>query len=228
MSEVYYETIRDMLRDRGYNNIPDDLTKHIKNNGIYIKSNISNLYIYDSKDTKITLTDIRKLLKDIYTNQAYYKNGKIDLDLHILIIKKKILKIEENIFIKKIPFENMDGVNEVKVKGLFETITKKLEDKLENKEELKTKEPNIEYYDTENLMINITKHDIMPKFEIYNTDEKKKEILDILDNINPILFPKMLITDPVAKYYNLKIGDLIKIKRTSPLSGEAISFRIII
>ena len=223
MSEVYYETIRDMLRDRGYNNIPDDLRKNIKNNGIYIKSNISNIYIHDSKDTKITLTDIRKLLKDIYTNKAYYKNGKIDLDLHILIIKKNIQKIEENIFIKKIPFENMDGI-----KGIFETMQKKLEDKLEDKEQLKTKKPDIEYYDTEDLMINITKHDIMPKFEIYNTDEKKKEILDILDNINPKLFPKMLINDPVAKYYNLKIGDIIKIKRTSPLSGEAISFRIII
>ena len=221
MSEVYYETIRDMLRDRGYNNIPDDLRKNIKNNGIYIKSNISNIYIHDSKDTKITLTDIRKLLKD--TNKAYYKNGKIDLDLHILIIKKNIQKIEENIFIKKIPFENMDGI-----KGIFETMQKKLEDKLEDKEQLKTKKPDIEYYDTEDLMINITKHDIMPKFEIYNTDEKKKEILDILDNINPKLFPKMLVNDPVAKYYNLKIGDLIKIKRTSPLSGEAISFRIII
>lgn len=224
MSEVYYETIRDMLRDRGYDNIPEDLTKNIKENGIYITSNISNIYIHDSKDTKITLTDIRKLLNRIYSNNKYYKNGKIDLDLHILIIKKNIQKIEENIFIKKIPFvQGKDGI-----KGIFETITKKLEDKLENKEELKIKIPDIEYYDTEDLMINITKHDIMPKFEIYNTDEKKKEILDILDNINPKLFPKMLITDPVAKYYNLKIGDLIKIKRTSPLSGEAISFRIII
>lgn len=223
MSEVYYETIRDMLRDRGYNNIPDDLREYIKDDGIYIKSNISNIYIYDSKDTKITLTDIRKLLNKIYINPDYYKNDKIDLDLHILIIKKNIQKIEENIFIKKIPFENVAGV-----KGIFESIPKKLENKLEFKEELKTKKPDIEYYDTEDLMINITKHDIMPKFEIYNTDEKKKEILDILDNINPKLFPKMLINDPVAKYYNLKIGDIIKIKRTSPLSGEAISFRIII
>ena len=223
MSEVYYETIRDMLRDRGYNNIPDDLRKNIKNNGIYIKSNISNIFIYNSKDNKITLTDIRKLLNKVYINENHYNNGKIDLDLHILIIKKNIQKIEENIFIKKIPFENMDGI-----KGIFETMQKKLEDKLEDKEQLKTKKPDIEYYDTEDLMINITKHDIMPKFEIYNTDEKKKEILDILDNINPKLFPKMLINDPVAKYYNLKIGDLIKIKRTSPLSGEAISFRIII
>ena len=66
----------------------------------------------------------------------------------------------------------------------------------------------------------------MPKFEVYNTDEKKKEILDLLDNINPKLFPKMLISDPISKYYNLKIGDIIKIIRTSPLSGEVISFRI--
>ena len=44
MSEVYYETIRDMLRDRGYNNIPNDLRGNIKDNGIYITSNISNIF----------------------------------------------------------------------------------------------------------------------------------------------------------------------------------------
>ena len=95
-------------------------------------------------------------------------------------------------------------------------------------EEVGDNYPIIEYYDTEDLIINITKHDIMPKFEVYNIDEKKKEILDLLDNINPKLFPKMLISDPISKYYNLKIGDIIKIIRTSPLSGEVISFRIII
>ena len=225
MSEVYYETIRDMLRDRGYNNIPDDLREYITDDGIYIKSNKNNIYIYNSNENNIKLIDIRSKIKKIYTNKKYFKeNGKIDLDLHILIIKKNIQKIEENIFVKKIPFiQGEDGI-----KGIFENENK-IADLIDiSLDELKMREPDIEYYDINNLMINITKHEIMPKFEVYDTDDKKKEIIEMLDNTNPKIFPKMLINDPIAKYYNLKIGDILKIKRTSPLSGETISFRIVI
>jgi len=45
MSEVYYETIRDMLRDRGYDNIPDNIQSQMIDDGIYIKSNKNNIYI---------------------------------------------------------------------------------------------------------------------------------------------------------------------------------------
>jgi len=217
MSEVYYDVIKEMLQDRGYKKLPE-----IINHETYIKSdnlnNLKNMYIYDYKDEKLTLTSIRKNLKKIY---EYYRiNTKIDLNLHILILKKNIQKIEINIFNKNIPFIQKSTDKE---KGIFDVTNKSL-----TLEEVGDNYPIIEYYDTEDLIINITKHDIMPKFEVYNTDEKKKEILDLLDNINPKLFPKMLISDPISKYYNLKIGDIIKIIRTSPLSGEVISFRIII
>ena len=217
MSEVYYNVIKEMLQDRGYKKIPE-----IINHETYIKSdnlnNLKNMYIYDYKDEKLTLTSIRKNLKKIYEN--YKINNKIDLNLHILILKKNIQKIEINIFNKNIPFIQKSTDKE---KGIFDVTNKSL-----TLEEVGDNYPVIEYYDTEDLIINITKHDIMPKFEVYNTDEKKKEILDLLDNINPKLFPKMLISDPISKYYNLKIGDIIKIIRTRPLSGEVISFRIII
>ena len=217
MSEVYYDVIKEMLQDRGYKKLPEKI-----NHETYIKSdnlnNLKNMYIYDYKDEKLTLTSIRKNLKKIY---EYYRiNTKIDLNLHILILKKNIQKIEINIFNKNIPF--IQKLTD-KEKGIFDVTNKSL-----TLEEVGDNYPIIEYYDTEDLIINITKHDIMPKFEVYNTDEKKKEILDLLDNINPKLFPKMLISDPISKYYNLKIGDIIKIIRTSPLSGEVISFRIII
>jgi DNA-directed RNA polymerase I, II, and III subunit RPABC1 len=217
MSEVYYDVIKEMLQDRGYKKLPEKI-----NHETYIKSdnlnNLKNMYIYDYKDEKLTLTSIRKNLKKIY---EYYRiNTKIDLNLHILILKKNIQKIEINIFNKNIPF--IQKLTD-KEKGIFDVTNKSL-----TLEEVGDNYPIIEYYDTEDLIINITKHNIMPKFEVYNTDEKKKEILDLLDNINPKLFPKMLISDPISKYYNLKIGDIIKIIRTSPLSGEVISFRIII
>ena len=95
MSEVYYDVIKEMLQDRGYKKLPE-----IINHETYIKSdnlnNLKNMYIYDYKDEKLTLTSIRKNLKKIY---EYYRiNTKIDLNLHILILKKNIQKIEINIF----------------------------------------------------------------------------------------------------------------------------------
>ena len=84
MSEVYYDVIKEMLQDRGYKKLPEKI-----NHETYIKSdnlnNLKNMYIYDYKDEKLTLTSIRKNLKKIY--EHYRINTKIDLNLHILILK---------------------------------------------------------------------------------------------------------------------------------------------
>ena len=44
----------------------------------------------------------------------------------------------------------------------------------------------------------------------------------------PSNIPKMFVTDPVARYYNYKIDDIIKIIRPSETSSESISYRRVI
>jgi len=82
-----------------------------------------------------------------------------------------------------------------------------------------------EIFLTKMLMFNITHHHIVPKHTILNEEDSKK-ILDSFDATKNQL-PKLLSTDPVAKYYGMKSGDICKIIRNSPMTGESIYYRIV-
>jgi DNA-directed RNA polymerase subunit H (RpoH/RPB5) len=58
-----------------------------------------------------------------------------------------------------------------------------------------------------------------------NTEEAKK-VIDDFDATKSQL-PKLLPTDPVAKYYGMKTGTVCKIVRNSQMTGESIYYRIV-
>ena len=75
------------------------------------------------------------------------------------------------------------------------------------------------------LMINIIEHDIVPEHKILTPEEKLifyEEYSCKKKNL-----PRILNTDPVAKYYNMKPGDICKIIRVSEVSGSVFSYRIV-
>ena len=49
-----------------------------------------------------------------------------------------------------------------------------------------------------------------------------KKYITETDNIFQVIYK----TDPMARYYNLKRGDMIKIIRPCPTSGVSIAYRI--
>lgn len=66
----------------------------------------------------------------------------------------------------------------------------------------------------------------VPKFELLSPSEMqlvKKEY-----GINDDSIKKMKIYDPVTKYFNLGIGDIVRIIRPSPTTGEAVDYRIVV
>jgi DNA-directed RNA polymerase subunit H (RpoH/RPB5) len=75
------------------------------------------------------------------------------------------------------------------------------------------------------MMIDIISNEIQPKFELLSPEEMKrvKEEYHITD----YTIPKLLKTDPVAKYFGLKKGEIIRIVRPSQISGLSISYRIV-
>lgn len=84
---------------------------------------------------------------------------------------------------------------------------------------------NIQIFDIKELQFNITKHKLVPKHELV-TDQK--EVDTILKNYNlksKYQLPIILRSDPVAKYLNLKNGDIVKIKRVSPTAAEYVIYR---
>jgi len=82
-----------------------------------------------------------------------------------------------------------------------------------------------EIFSMKNLMFNITHHEIVPRHIILNQEEIE-EMLKIFKTTRAQL-PKLLTTDPVAKYYGMKAGDVCKIIRQSPMTGESYYYRIL-
>lgn len=84
---------------------------------------------------------------------------------------------------------------------------------------------NIEIFLKKNMIFNITHHILVPK-HILLTPEEEIELLDKYCTTKSKL-PKLLKTDPIAKYYGLKTDQICKIIRKSPEVGEYVYYRLV-
>lgn len=84
---------------------------------------------------------------------------------------------------------------------------------------------NVEVFVEVFLMINIIEHVDSPRYELL-TEDQEKEVLDsyILKKKE---MKKMLTSDPIVSYFNLKRGNIIRIIRPSEQSGESVDYRIV-
>tara|TARA_B100001094_G_C18186600_1_gene804188 strand:+ start:1896 stop:2429 length:534 start_codon:yes stop_codon:yes gene_type:complete len=83
---------------------------------------------------------------------------------------------------------------------------------------------DIEIFRYSQLMFNVTKHCLVPKHEIMDNTFKKSFCQEHL--ISEKNLPRILHTDPVARYYNMKKGQMVKITRPSETAGTFVTYRI--
>ena len=89
---------------------------------------------------------------------------------------------------------------------------------------LKTRNIFVQLFWIDQVVVNITRHILVPEHEIVAQAEKEQ----ILEKYNIKSFnnlPIILKNDPVAKYYGMRRGDICKITRSSETSGIYISYR---
>ena len=75
--------------------------------------------------------------------------------------------------------------------------------------------------------LNIIKnHRLMPEARVLSKEEAEELLKKF--NIKKEQLPKILSKDPLVKIVNAKVGDIIEIKRKSPIAGEGIYYRLVI
>jgi len=78
------------------------------------------------------------------------------------------------------------------------------------------------------LLINLIDHDYVPKYKILERESDEYKKYSEIFHCKKRNVPKILISDPIARYYNLKKNDIIRIKRPSETSGFSSFYRIVI
>lgn len=86
---------------------------------------------------------------------------------------------------------------------------------------------NIQIFTYANLLFNITKHSKIPKhIRVISNKEEIKQICE-LKNISGIdKLPKIQLSDPLANFYGLRVGELFEFKKYSKNSGIYIYYRV--
>ena len=76
-----------------------------------------------------------------------------------------------------------------------------------------------------NLLFNITEHELVPKYRIMSTEEKEMLIRKLyLENESQL--PHILVTDPVAQFYGVKLGEVCEIEYNNHTNGKNKFYRL--
>ncbi|KAH9589244.1 RNA polymerase [Trypanosoma melophagium] len=84
----------------------------------------------------------------------------------------------------------------------------------------------IQLFDEDDLVVNITHHELVPK----HTQLEEEEVKEMLQAhaLEMSMLPRILSTDPVAAYLGLERGRVVRIERKSMSAGVYVTYRQVV
>ena len=84
----------------------------------------------------------------------------------------------------------------------------------------------IEHFRDAELLVDVTEHRLVPAHALLSPEDLQA----LLDRykLRAEQLPRIQRTDPVARYYGLKVGDVVKIVRPSETAGRYVTYRVCI
>jgi DNA-directed RNA polymerase subunit H (RpoH/RPB5) len=84
---------------------------------------------------------------------------------------------------------------------------------------------NLQTFIIKELLFNISKHSLVPRHEVVKDSMEISKLVEHYNLKSKLQFPIILKTDPMAKYLNVQSGELVRVTRISPSSGESVLYR---
>ena len=191
-----YRTLNKMMEDRGY--------------------------IVEESQKELTFSDWVKNNNNRTTlNGIFYKKDHNNPDIIIRLYFEYLegLKISANDI--SLFFTNMkDAKADTGIIIISGTLTSQAKQKMADI----NYELQIECFNISELMVNITEHSYVPKHILLNDEEKA--LLLKRYKIKENQLPKILTSDPIARYLGLRRGNVVKIIRDSETAGKYVTYRI--
>lgn len=194
------------------NTILENITKMLTERGLLDKKNL-NKNIEQLVRTKSN--------DNTYTIKVDYPTNPNQKMIAIKITHHKITAITKqpiiNDFINK--YKNMHKIIVIK------DINLKAEQYITSKKE---NEQITEIFREREFLINMVDHIDVPKYEIYR--QNSPQYLEFFEeyNLKEHQVGRLYVSDPLARYYNVQIGDLVKVIRKSSTTGKSFGFRLCI